>query len=95
MDEQWHEDTLHTKQAYLLRVMSSIIIWTVIKTVHHVWILLTIQKQSQKNAVTAHMHTICAVGITHHNVQGIRNDDQSLSLVIPFVSLLFLLFLVP
>ena len=35
MYEQWHEDTLYTKQVYLLRVtviiMSSIIISTVIK----------------------------------------------------------------
>ena len=40
-----HGDTLYTKQVYLLRVMSSMIILTVIKTVHHLWILLITQNK--------------------------------------------------
>ena len=92
MDEQWYEDTLHTKQAYLLKGYKSSIIS---KTVHHVWILLVtkanvaITKRCMPETHSHTAHTLYALLVSHTiTVQGIRNDDQSLSPVTPLVPLL-------
>ena len=95
----WHQD--------ILRVISQSIHGVSPKIVRHVWILL-ITKQMQLSwkdvclrNTCSHTgycrNTHCWVGITtpYIQVQGIRNDDQSLSPVTPLVSSLFLLFLIP
>ena len=84
--------------------MSSVIILTVIKTVHHLWILLITQNKCsyhdkmyarETQSHSTHPYNY-ALMVSHTiTVQGIRNDDQSLSPVTPLVSLLFLSFLIP
>ena len=50
----------------------------------------------EKHSHTAHTPYNYALLVSHTvTVQGIRNDDPSLSPVTPLVSLLFLLFLIP
>ena len=44
---------------------------------------------------TVRTHTVGMESLHHVQVQGIRNDDQSLSPVTPLVSSLFLSFLIP
>ena len=80
----------------------SIIIWTVTKTVHHVWILLvtkanvSIMKRCMPKKRSHTAHTLYALLVSHTmTVQGIRNDDQSLSPVTPLEPLYFLSFLIP
>ena len=54
--------------------------------------------EKQTHAVTQDIvgtHTVGLESLHHVQVQGIRNDDQSLSPVTPLVSSLFLSFLIP
>ena len=92
MDEQCHEDTSHNKQN-AQSYKSSIIIWTVINTVHHIWILLAnvaIMKRCMPEKRSHTTHKLYALLVSHTiTVQGIRNDDQSLSPVTPPVPLSF------
>ena len=77
MDEQWHEDTSFAHQTSLQSYKLSIIIWTVIKTVHHVWILLVtkvnvaIMKRCTPEKRSHTAHTLYALlVVTHHNSTG-------------------------
>ena len=65
MDEQQHEDTLHTKQAKMFRVISqSLVIRSVTKTVRHVEKLQSkCSSHEKKYAREAQLHMQDIVGI--------------------------------